>query len=358
MQKSSGLVLAPPPRSRKASARVALVDIKEPARSLLADCFKQFGIEAVVMTGNVPERLQREKLEACVVHLTPEAVPVMESARRSASNNRMVIYGGGIAVPGVETFFGDTWALDFNSDPPAWTELHPGGTLPPIRDNMPAAYDPLSDRMIVYGGYSGSVFLSDTQFLSWGGTSSEAQLTGSGNATPTTAHLEWDVDAATGTHAAVYRKPSGGEWTALAEAEVSGAGNVTFDDATVTAGQDYDYMMVVGSQRGETFGGTTSIEVSATLDVGTPAPEFALHRVVPNPVVREMAVTLSLPTSDPATLDLLDASGRRWLGREVDLGSGTHQVDLSPGRVPAGLYFLRLQQGGHVAMARVVFLGK
>jgi hypothetical protein len=95
MQKSSGLVLAPPPRSRKASARVALVDIKEPARSLLADCFKQFGIEAVVMTGNVPERLQREKLEACVVHLTPEAVPVMESARTSASNNRMVIYGLG-----------------------------------------------------------------------------------------------------------------------------------------------------------------------------------------------------------------------------------------------------------------------
>ena len=95
MQKSSGLVLAPPPRSRKASARVALVDIREPARSLLADCFKQFGIEAVVMTGNVPERLQREKLEACVVQLTPEAVPVMESARTSASNNRMVIYGLG-----------------------------------------------------------------------------------------------------------------------------------------------------------------------------------------------------------------------------------------------------------------------
>ena len=95
MQKSSGLVLAPPPRSRKASARVALVDIKEPARSLLADCFKQFGIEAVVMTGDVPERLQREKLEACVVHLTPDAVPVMESARTSASNNRMVIYGLG-----------------------------------------------------------------------------------------------------------------------------------------------------------------------------------------------------------------------------------------------------------------------
>jgi Tfp pilus assembly protein PilZ len=95
MQKSSGIVLAPPPRSRKASARVALVDIKEPARSLLVDCFKQFGIEALLLTGGVSERLKREKLEACVVHLTPEAAPVMESVRTSPSNNRMVIYGLG-----------------------------------------------------------------------------------------------------------------------------------------------------------------------------------------------------------------------------------------------------------------------
>jgi hypothetical protein len=96
MQKSSGLVLAPPlPRSRKASARVALVDLKEPARSLLADCFKQFGIEALVLTGSVAERMKKEKLEACVVQLTPDALPVMEAVRTSASNNRMVIYGLG-----------------------------------------------------------------------------------------------------------------------------------------------------------------------------------------------------------------------------------------------------------------------
>jgi Tfp pilus assembly protein PilZ len=95
MEKSSGLVLAPPLRSRKASARVALVDIKEPSRSLLADCFKQFGIEAIVLTGSVLDRLKREKLEACVVALTPAAGPVMESVRTSASNNRMVIYGLG-----------------------------------------------------------------------------------------------------------------------------------------------------------------------------------------------------------------------------------------------------------------------
>src|SRR5207248_8744163 len=69
MRKASGSVLAAPPPSKKASARVALVDIKEPTRALLSDCFKQFGIEAVTMTGSVPERMQREKFEACVLSL-------------------------------------------------------------------------------------------------------------------------------------------------------------------------------------------------------------------------------------------------------------------------------------------------
>jgi Tfp pilus assembly protein PilZ len=74
---------------------VALVDIKEPTRSLLSECFKQFGIEAVTMTGNVAQRMQREKFEACVLQLKPEAAVVMEVVRTSPSNNRMVVYGLG-----------------------------------------------------------------------------------------------------------------------------------------------------------------------------------------------------------------------------------------------------------------------
>jgi len=72
-----------------------LVDIKEPTRSLLSECFKQFGIEAVTMTGNVAQRMQREKFEACVLQLKPEAAAVMEVVRTSPSNNRMVVYGLG-----------------------------------------------------------------------------------------------------------------------------------------------------------------------------------------------------------------------------------------------------------------------
>jgi hypothetical protein len=95
MQKASGAVLAPPRPSRKTSARVALVDIEESTGSLLADCFRQFGIETVLMNGSVPECMQRDKFEACVVRLVPESAAVMDSVRRSPSNNRMIIYGLG-----------------------------------------------------------------------------------------------------------------------------------------------------------------------------------------------------------------------------------------------------------------------
>jgi len=59
------------------------------------ECFRQFGIETVFMNGNVADRMHHDKFEACVVRLVPESAAVMESVRRSPSNNRMIIYGLG-----------------------------------------------------------------------------------------------------------------------------------------------------------------------------------------------------------------------------------------------------------------------
>jgi PilZ domain len=90
---SSGRV--PIPAARKALARVALLDINEPARSVLADCFKQFGMDTVSVMGFGAECLKQEKFDACVVTLTSGVEPVMEAARSSPSNARIVIYGVG-----------------------------------------------------------------------------------------------------------------------------------------------------------------------------------------------------------------------------------------------------------------------
>ena len=95
MQNALGTVLAPIPPKKKVAARIAMIELKDGHRSILTDCFRQFGIEAVVMSGNAAERLRKEKFEACVVHLGPGAEAVMEAARTSASNSRMVIYGVG-----------------------------------------------------------------------------------------------------------------------------------------------------------------------------------------------------------------------------------------------------------------------
>lgn len=275
--------------------------------------------------------------------------------------NRMVIYGGAVPSGSGDLFLADAWSLDFNSDPPAWNQLSPAGTVPPGRDIMAAAYDAIHDRMIVYGGWSGTDYLADTQFLDWGGSSDEAQMEAATSATSSVAHLEWDVQGETGTCAAVYRRDAGGPWTALAEATVDESGRVIHDDETVVAGNNYDYMMVVGSERGETFGGATTVAVPPVVlgvDPG-PSASFALHRVAPNPTTDRLTVSLALPSSQPATLDLLDVAGRSWLRRDVGaLGAGTHQVDLSigRGRAPAGLYFLRLTQAGRQATTHVVVL--
>jgi len=289
-------------------------------------------------------------------------------ARRSGTaifdpmRNRMVIFGGWDSTEnGTASFLGDTWALSFDGQP-TWTQLAPAGTVPTGRDAMSAAYDPVNDRMVVFGGWSGAQMLGDTQFLSWGETSSDAVLTADQVATTGSggkAHVEWSVLDATGVNAAIYRRTPAGKWTSLATGQVSG-GRLVYTDAAVTAGTTYDYMMVVGSERGETFGGQTQVQGLSPTGVGPQGPAvLGLRSVAPNPVVDRMTVSFTLASSQSAKLELLDVAGRHVLDREVgSLGAGPHQVDLGTrGTVPAGLYFLRLTQGGHSAATRVVVSG-
>ena len=84
--------------NKRTSAKVALVDLEDPARSLLADCFRQFGMETRFLEGDAVGRLQKEKFEACVVRMSPLAQPVLESARTSPSNSRVVLYAIGGTV--------------------------------------------------------------------------------------------------------------------------------------------------------------------------------------------------------------------------------------------------------------------
>ena len=98
MANSTASILAPVSTHRKTAARVALFDLNEASAQLITECFRQFGIETVAVPPAQADRLQREKFEACVMPLSEAAGSIIQMARGSASNSRIIIYGlGGTA---------------------------------------------------------------------------------------------------------------------------------------------------------------------------------------------------------------------------------------------------------------------
>jgi hypothetical protein len=69
------------------------------------------------------------------------------------ANNRLIMSGGNIGSPTNEV-----WVLPnaFGGGLPSWTKLNPTGAIPSGRANHGAAYDPASNRLIVFGGCTGT----------------------------------------------------------------------------------------------------------------------------------------------------------------------------------------------------------
>jgi hypothetical protein len=82
----------------------------------------------------------------------------------------------------------------------------------------------------------------------------------------------------------------------------------------------------------------------------------ALFGLGPNPGRGPWKVDFSLADARPARIEVLDVSGRRVLSREVGaMGPGRHQIELARS-VRAGVYLVRLTQGGDTRAMRAVML--
>src|SRR4051794_2145253 len=80
---------------RKVNAQVALYNLPHPSAGILTECFRQFGIEAVPISDSDADRIHRQKFDACVLPMGQEVSSIIERARSSTSNSRLVIYGLG-----------------------------------------------------------------------------------------------------------------------------------------------------------------------------------------------------------------------------------------------------------------------
>jgi hypothetical protein len=162
--------------------------------------------------------------------------------------------------------------------------------------------------------------------------------------------VTWFAGGRPGLATTLYRS-TGAAWARLGTLRADDAGTLAYEDRDVTPGGRYGYRLGVVSAGRETFFGEAWVEVPLQL-------ELALTGLRPNPATREATVCFTLPRPGPATLEVLDVSGRRTLVRDVGgFGPGNHTVPLEQGRrLPAGLYFLRLTQGGRTVTTRGVIV--
>lgn len=167
------------------------------------------------------------------------------------------------------------------------------------------------------------------------------------DAFPDRVELGWQVEGAEGTSATVYRSSTPGAWEVMAVRPIDGTRSVSFTDHQVEGGWRYGYRLGIVDGGEERFAGETWVDVPNGWTLSLAPPR--------SPTDGRLRVSFTLPGDSGATLELLDPAGRRVASREVgDLGAGSHSLVMNPDRaLVAGIYWLRLTQGGMATTAKV-----
>ncbi len=70
--------------------------------------------------------------------------------------NKIVLFGGTDST----TYFDDTWVYDVATN--TWAQVTPAGETPPARAGHRLAYDPSSATVVLFGGWNGTAYYNDT----------------------------------------------------------------------------------------------------------------------------------------------------------------------------------------------------
>lgn len=304
--------------------------------------------------------------------------------------DRMILFGG---CDGSEHAFNDTWQLSL-AGTPVWSRLALS-TAPSPRSHAAVTYDPIRQRVVLFGGRDGNGQpLHDTWYLPLATGASWIQADSSGplprerwaaaatydvehdrlvvlNGTfnpcsdpedamvsdewemhsldappeplvlqtaeqhPQQVDLEWRASFSGRFMGTVSRRVGDAAWEELGAVRQDGDGAIRFEDLAPVRGVPSLYRVTwsVGA-----VAGTTS-------PVKIDAPQFHLGLSPgPLPATDGLRVSISLPDGAPAKLELIDVAGRRLLTRDVaQLGPGDHNVQLATrgGLIP-GHYWVRL----------------
>jgi hypothetical protein len=234
-----------------------------------------------------------------------------------------------VVFSGWDTAFGftnDVWELGLQGAP-IWRPIPTAGNAPIRRANATAVYDPVGQRMLVFGGYDGtSPYRNDILALSLHGpiaTWSALVVAGS-------------PPGPRGNHVAIYDPQR--------------------DD------------MVIFGGGGTPLGDLWTLEPEVASDVASTAASKSaplaqlLHPAQPNPFNPATRLVFDLPVAAPVRMRIFDAAGHRVRDLlDAVFEPGTHQVlwdgrDDRGTRASSGAYTCQLQAGALRSTQRLVLI--
>src|SRR5260221_5775479 len=231
-----------------------------------------------------------------------------------ALRDRMIVFGGyngGSAV-------NDVYALNLGGGTAMWSRLQPFGGPPSPRDLTAGVYDPLADRLVMYGGNAKSgptgtlLGVADLWTLTWGDQPTPTRLAFADERTePGSVRLTWFTPDGGGQRAVAQRSTDGATWEDVAQLTSDASGEFVLDDAVPTGGR-FDYRLGVALPDGEQF--TDGHWVVIPVGVA-----FGFTSVGPNPSRGALRVAFALA-----------APGAAWLGLYGVCGPPVAQPDHVP----------------------------
>ena len=293
---------------------------------------------------------------------TPPSGRLGHSAIYDPVRDRMIVFGGS----GWPDPFNDVWALSLTGSP-TWTQLTAAGTQPDPRMGHSAIYDPVRDRMIVFGGSGTTGDRNDVWALALAGTPAWTLLSPSGTP-PSPRHQHGAIYDPVRDRLVVFGGYGPGDvlndawaltlsdspaWTQLTPAGIPPSAG----PATAIYDMGRDRMVVWG---GDAAVWDLAWSVPVSVPPGAGAASLRLDQAYPNPARGDVAIEFALPHASTTTLRIYDVSGR--LARTlVDgaLPAGPRSVRwdrrLSTGALARpGLYFYEISAEGRSVAKRLV----
>lgn len=107
------------------------------------------------------------------------------------TGDQLLLFGG---WDGGSEYLNDLWSYDVAAS--LWSRLEIEGEAPPARASQAAAYDPVSDKLIMFGGYDGGTYYGDAWAYDLAGQTWTALASAGGSPSPRYGHsLVYDPES-------------------------------------------------------------------------------------------------------------------------------------------------------------------